>query len=299
MAKSSKHNPPGPQRNIRLAWHHFQFQVPETWEVIGYKKNPEKGQLLLSDRHGQTMQVYWQRMAEEPAVKSRLIDLVEANYEKQLPAKEIRRRVEAQAGWQAFLPRKPDMAVFAGRFLKKENVLLSLSFPPHPVQDNHTSAQHVMRTFKPNNGPEKAWAAFGLDFSLPAEWQPDAISPMPGMQTIYFENRREEEITVYRFGMVPLVLGDDDLATFFARVRGRRVSLNRRGTFTQDGTHPGVILSYQTRGKTGGMMSLLSRTWIGRIWVWRCDDIKRAFAIEQHAREKNLLENLADRVKCQ
>ena len=43
----------------RLAWHHLIFQIPPTWEVIGYKTFSGDGALNLSDRFGETMQVFY------------------------------------------------------------------------------------------------------------------------------------------------------------------------------------------------------------------------------------------------
>src|SRR5436190_2196747 len=100
-----------------LAWHHLLFEIPTTWEVIAHSKNPEKGQLVLSDRHGETMQVFWKRVNEKLDVRRRLIDLASASSEGAGKETEIRKGIAEVSGWQMFESRDEKLPTFAARYL--------------------------------------------------------------------------------------------------------------------------------------------------------------------------------------
>lgn len=280
---------------IPLAWHHLVLQVPAAWEVIGYKKNPDDGKLVVADRHGETLHAYWRRMTSPPSVERALIGLVAAQPDIDLSEGAIRKAIFEVAGWSVFLTKKEGTPSFATRHHAPEECLLNLTFPPHPDTAEPKVIRRILESWDPNDGEERRWAAFGIECTLPKEYELDEVSPLPAAQVMTFATRKDEIITVHRYGMMPAVLGKDDPATFFARIKGRKAVLRREGEFQQGGRYSGVRLAYATRGK-GGFDALLARTWQGRVWVWRCDDIKRLYAVDQHARQRRLIDNLAQRV---
>jgi len=280
-----------------LAWHHLQVQVPTSWEVIGFKKNPERGQLVLSDRHGETLQAFWQRLEEAPALPQRMLDLVRANTDGDIPETEIRRGLETVAGWKAFLPAEPAQPCVAARYLETDRMLLALLFAPHAQRDPE-QVRAILASFRPNREAERVWSAFGLTFTLPAAFQIAEASILPGLQVLRFENARSEAVTIHRYGMLSLLLAEEDMATFFARRKGRSTMLRRTGTFRRDGCHDGVELAYTTRGSGKSVFAtLLARTWQGRVWIWRRNDQERLYCIDHHARPKNLLAGLVERMQ--
>lgn len=282
----------------RLAWHHFIFRAPRTWEVIGYTKHPWSGQLVLADRNGETMRVSWKEIKRKPALTRALISLVKANQETAQKEGDIRACIQDIGEWTAYTPDDADAPVFAAVYLPDAKVVLQVTFPPHVDTEDRALVREVLCSFKPNHGDERVWAAFGLDFALPKEMELDEVICVLATQVMRLENRRGESVMVHRYGMVPAVLGEDDLATFFARVKGKRYLLYKDGDFLKDGKYPGVRMSYHTHGK-GGFESFIAPRWEGRVWVWRCDDIKRIFAVDNNAREDHLIEDLPDRVRCQ
>jgi len=227
---------------MKLAWHPFIFDVPPTWEVIRHRNNPDEGQLHLADRHGEQMQVHWKRTKEPPAIQAK--------------------RIVQYHGWQVSF----GQPTFAGRH--EDGMLLTLVFPA-----DHGRA--VMESYRPNNGPERHWAAFGLDCVLPAEFQPTDIKALPAMQVMRFEKSRHVSVTIHRYGMLRLI--EDEPPTFFARIK--RKPLQRAGTFRQAGKYPGEELTY--RG--------------GRAWVWRCEELQRLYCLDQTGDTPALVEQ----VHCQ
>ena len=352
------------ESTIRLGWHHLLFDVPASWEVVGFKKSRDDGQLVLSTRAGEAMLVFWRRVrgvatgmgstgmgsgrkylvfpsirrsaktgclrpdpnadpnARDPAIVHRLVALVKANAGEGVAEAEVRGWIREAHGWSVCFPPDGAMPVFAARHLTAEGVLLQATFPPHRDTADREAIRRVLASYQPNGGAERVWAAFGLDITLPSEMDLAEVAPMPAAQRMHFENRRGHAVTVYRFGMMPDALGGDDVAAFFARVKGKGVALRHEGFFrpppslsgrergrvaaceSPPSPHPspcegeGVVLSYATRGKGDSLLSnLLDGTWDGRAWVWRRDDLQRVFAVENHAPPSRLIPDLPDRVR--
>jgi len=315
------------EKTCRLGWHHLAFEVPASWEVVGYKKDADDGELVLSDRRGETMHVVWKRIGHAPSVERGLIELVKANAEQPVDAAcrrhprghesggriavrpganchslplgateaKVRRRIQRVHDWWACFPPGEDQPVFAGQFLAEAKVLLHVTFPPHPERERRV-VEEILASYRPNGGEERLWAAFGIDVTLPRAMDLTDVSPLPAAQRMRFEDRHGRSVTAYRFGMMPEILGGDDVATFLARVKGRGAVLHREGTFRRADGSEGVELSYTTRGRGGGFASLLAPTWRGVVYAWRRDDLKRLYAIENHARESQLIPGLAERM---
>jgi hypothetical protein len=242
------------------------------------------------------MHVFWKRVKRAPSVERGLVELVRANAEEPIDEGKLRRRIARIGEWEAYFASASDSPVFAARYLAEENVLLNVTFPPHRGRERQL-VQGVLASYRPNHGEERVWAAFGLDVTLPREMELVEVSPMPAAQRLRFEDRRGHSVVAYRFGMMPEILGGDDEAAFFARLKGRKIILHREGAFRRDDGSDGIVLSYTTRGKAGGCASLLAPTWRGLLYVWRRDDLKRLYGIENHAREGRLIPGLVDRMK--
>ena len=278
---------------VALAWHHLQFQVPAAWEMVAYKKNPGDGQLVLADRQGEALQAYWRTVAGAPKVPTLLQHLVEENFPKRFSEAQVRARLQTVNGWDLFAPPTADLPVFAGRYLPDERTLLEVTLPPHPDR-TPALVQALLRSFRPNNGPWRHWAAFGIDLEVPADYVLDEVRPWPAAQVMRFEHRRGYSITAHRYGMASRQLAHDTLETFFARVKGRVTRIYKKRDFLKDNRYPGVELGYGTRG-SGGITALLSPRWLGTAWVWRCDQQQRIYALDHHVLPKRTVPGLIDK----
>jgi hypothetical protein len=281
---------------IRLAWQHIILQIPSTWELIAYQKPFRDGRLSLADRRGEAMQVFWQVIKVEPAIVQRLVNQVKENVPGSPSEDDIRRQIETVHGWTAFMPEDEHLPVIAGRYAKEERALLNITFPPHPSTRNRQVITGVLKSYQPNYGRERVWAAFGMEITLPQEWELTEVAAFPAAQTLRFENKRGESVTTHRYGMMPLILEGTTMAGFFAAARGRKALLYREGDFAKDGKYPGVKLHYTTHGR-GGWEILLSKIWQGNVWIWRCDDIKRLFCLDHNAHAKHMIPDLPDRMR--
>ena len=280
---------------VPFAWHHMALRVPEHWELIGFKKNPRDGRVVLADRNGETLQAFWKIIRQTPAVRQLLTSLVSKLTEGRISPTEARRSIKEIAGWHVAMPREPELPLFAARWHESQRVLLNFTFPPHPDTAVRARVHEILASWQPNDGPDRLWAAFGLEFTLPEAWRLDEVTALPACQVMRFEDRKGQTVAIHRYGMMPAILQGEDMPTFFARVRGRGAMLRRTGTFTKEGRHEGAELSYETRGKSG--WSMLARTWQGRVWLWRRDDLKRLYAIDHHAMKKHFIWDLAERVR--
>lgn len=285
---------------VRLAWFHFILRVPSTWEVVGFKRNPLKGELFLSDRYGPTLMLHWRRIPvrKEISLERRILTQARGNYEQhelEVPTdQKIRRRIRPIGLWTAFVPQEAVLPPLAGLYLPESQILLNLIFPPHP-ESGEGRVRSVLNSYEPNTGPDRVWAAFGMDFDVPEEMDLVQVTALPAAATFLFENRREESLTVHRYGMLDHILSQDDMAGFYARVKGRGTLLYRGAEFEKDDC-PGIELHYQTRG-SGGISSLMSRMWDGRVLAWCSKEKQRLYYIDNNARPKHMLADLAGRLR--
>jgi hypothetical protein len=288
-------------KTVRLAWFHFILHVPARWEVVGYKRDPNKGQLFLSDRRGPTLMIHWRRQGHRTkgvSVDRRLLTQAKGNYEQQgmeEPGEaKLRKRVRSVGEWTAFLPTEPVLPALAGLYVPETRILLNLIFPPHP-DNSEARIRRILNSYEPNIGPERAWAAFGMDFTVPESMDLIQVQAMPAAQTFLFENRREESLSFHRYGLLDRLLAQDDMASFFARIKGQQTLLYRGEEFEKDGC-PGLTLHYTTRG-SGGIGSLMARKWDGRVLAWYSKERQRLYYIDNNARPKNMLGDLAERMR--
>jgi len=273
----------------RLGWHHLLLDVPADSEVLAYQADPRKGRLVLGDRRGETLQIFWRVTHRTPDPLRGLERVVRA-----LTGDGAREPIFTINGWHACLPERDDLPGLACRYEARSGALLYAVFPrrSHPRPE-----LAILESYHPNDGEERAWAAFGLDVTLPAAFAPAAVRPFPLVQSIRFENPRGESITLCRRSLLSHLPDGDDLAVLYARNTEHKRPVSRTGIFLHDTVHPGVTLAYTTRGK-GGLEGLIAPTWQGRVWAWRCPGTDRAYWIDQNAPEKHLLHELQERVRC-
>lgn len=243
------------------------------------------------------MSVFWKRWKNSPMLTRGLVELARTNVGETWNDAAIQKSITEIQGWKVFLPGIPETPVFAARFVSGQNVLLTVAFPSRSNFPLHDQVRSILTSFQPNDAAQRRWSAFGLDVTLPEKMKLSDVQALPALQMMRFENDPGESITIHRYGMFPLILGDDDVATFFARRKGKRFLLRRESTFIKDGKYEGECLSYQPPGKLG-ISRLTGRARMGRVWLWSCDDLRRLYSVDCCARKNNLPENLADSVQC-
>lgn len=282
----------------QLAWYHLIFDVPKTWEVRAYKANTKDGQIVLADRHGETMRVYWKTTPREPDLVRCLAEVAADYTADGVTQDAIRASIYELGGWRVYVPKKAGFAALACRQEKEEGALLYVIFPEHDATRDPRVFEAVLTSYRTNYGDDRVWAAFGIDVSIPKEMELLRVSAFPAAQTMYFENKRGESVAVHRYGMASFLLEEDDLTAFVARRIGRRRRLYTTPVMSKPASHPGIDLTYTTRG-SGGMASIMARTWQGRIVAWQCPDLERIYLIDNNARAKSLLPDLYQRVRAQ
>jgi len=275
----------------RLGWHHLCLDLPPAWEVIRFRNQAEDGQLALANRRGEALAAFWHRAPRVPELARAIAAVAQVGEQGTPPA------VVPCGEWLLHLPDEPGLPAFAGRHLAAAGVLLVLVFPPHP--DRHPALLHqVLASYAPNDGPERRWAAFGLDITLPAAWRLAELEALPACQRFTFETRHEEAISLARFGLASRLLAHDDLATFAARRKGRRTRLRRAGPAPRPDGAPGELFTYDQRGSGRAILgALLARVWEGRLWAWHRPDCERVWLLDHLARPRHALADLPQRVR--
>ena len=285
-----------------LAWHHFQFDIPHVWEVVKYKTDPDNGEMILSTRDGVAMQIFWGKVKEKPNITRRLQELVKANLKEknmaELDDAAIKKNISHVHNWDVYRHTSKSFPVFAGCYLEKEKILLNITLPVLQKNDPREIIDSILSTYHENNGEDIFWGIGGIDAKLPKEYKLNQIELLPSFQKIFFETKKGYRVVLYRYAMMSKHLENQSLAEFFARATGRKKELFFKDEFTKDRQDKGIELKYYTRGDGNVLTNLISRQWVGDIFIWTSKEKERIYAIESHARKGRNVENLIDRLKA-
>lgn len=280
-----------------LAWHHLELDIPNTWEVIRFSKKTDDGQIVLSDRFGETMHIFWKKIKEAPSIERRITELVEANSPDKEAPPDIRSKIKEISKWQVYFHSNKKFPVFAGRYLEDKKILLNITLPPHKKHDPRKAIEPILASYSPNDKEEKCWAMSGINVTLPTEYFIEGVELLPACQRMSFETKKEFRLVVYRYGMMSRHLANQTLESFMAKVTDRKGSLLLKDQFEKDGRYPGVELTYYTKGTGSILMNLIARKWHGHIFAWQSKERERIYAIENHCKKGKEISDLKDRLK--
>ena len=281
-----------PAQTVRLGWHHLCLEIPECWEVLGYGMRSRDGRLLLSDPGGETLQVHWKRLRRPPNLENRIAEW----HRSQGDSTAISTGTGHADGW--LISAGSSHPLLAVRYDAESKALLTLVFSDHARQGIGDEAiGKVLRSFSTNSGKQRVWAAFGLDVTLPAEWKLESVEAWPAAQRLHFERRRNERVSVHRYGMLPVVVGNDTDATFFARIKGSRILARVERELETRGPRQGTLISYEPAGR--GLMELLRKPSRGLAWLWREQSVPRLFIFDQLLRGQGTDDEPVGEVRCQ
>jgi len=265
----------------RVAWHHFQLDVPKEWEVVGYGLQDAEGQMLLSDQTGEQLQILWKKLRRSPDLENRMEQWARRKaLELNVVFKKL--TVVEASGWKVALAEGlPTLAV---RFNAETKAILTAVFSL-PARQKLTDAGvlKLLRSFGDNAGEERVWAAFGLDVTLPKAWSLERVEPLPAAQSFHFVRKRRETLSVRRYGMLDLLLATESEAQFFARLKGRRFLIRTEQVCHDFLGGVETLLSYSATGTR--LLDLFRKPISGRAWLWREPGVPRLFIWDEWLRQ--------------
>lgn len=271
-----------PPASVLLAWHHFRLTLPAEWEVVGYGLKPAEGRLALADRDGEVMQVFWRKTDAPPNLERRLDDLFRANLPTGAAPRAGTRRFEEAHGWRVCLAGDRALPFYAARHLPDQGVILGTVFSPHPRRREDV-VRAVLASWQANDGPNRRWAAFGLDLTLPSSLEVDAVSSLPAFQRIEFATTRGDRVVAQRFGMLSAILEGTDPAGHYARLKGRGTQVWRLPP-SSDPARSGTTELALRRTPLGWWSAPRRLPREGKAWLCPRPDLERLYTVEAWTR---------------
>ncbi|MEI8312445.1 MAG: hypothetical protein WCH98_16970 [Verrucomicrobiota bacterium] len=268
----------------RLGWHHLCVEIPDAWEVIGYGTQRRDGRLLLSDPRGETLQVHWKTLKRAPNLRNRL------QAWKDTVPHDGGVRFREVGSWAVC--EVDDGPLLAARHDAGARILLTMAFSAHAREDAGAAGlDAILRSYRENCGERRTWAAFGIDVTLPGDWELDSVEAWPAAQRLHFSRRRGERVSVHRYGMLPVLLAGDTDEAFYARMKGASALLRVEGPWGK-----GLALSYQAA--QSGLMNVFRGTSLGLAWLWRESGLERLYVFDQKIRGQQVGAEPVGEVRC-
>ena len=263
---------------IPLAWHHLRLEIPREWEVVGFSRNADDGRLALADRDGEVLQLHWKKIPAAPNLDRRLEELARANLPPGTDPAAAKLRLEGWHDWRVSLSGNRNLPFFAARHLAAHGILLAAVFPPHPARREDV-VRAVLASWTPNDGPTRAWAAFGLAVTLPSALDLEVTVSLPAFQRFEFATPKGDRVIVQRWGMLSALLADMDAAAHFARIKGRGTQVWKLPP-PMDPSRNAITELALRRTPMGWWSTPRRMPKEGRAWLCPRPDLERLYAIE-------------------
>ncbi|OPZ26617.1 MAG: hypothetical protein BWZ02_01944 [Lentisphaerae bacterium ADurb.BinA184] len=187
-----------------VAWRHFAWQVPDTWEMLLFSRDQESGQCVFADRYMHRLEFNWQRAERAPDFARMLADC--RNSLTGEPAVTAVCDIEV-AGWRGLaVSTAAGGSSRFGRYFAGERCLVELVFVWPERRDLSLEADVLasVRETPRDEAGRRHWRAFGLDVRVPEELALQSCRALPGRAEMVFRDakgRREERFQ--RLGLVP------------------------------------------------------------------------------------------------
>lgn len=275
---------------MRLAWHHFIFDLPDDWEVTRYSTAVPCGRFEFASREGSLGRLSWETTQRFPD-EQRILTEYHRRYLRQSDKAEF----QGFSGIQTervgpFLVgyRHTGEPCQAVAHLGDTGIVLLWVFPAYSDQRLKQIWLPILKSFRPNAGAWREWGCFGLQCRLPQGFDIERAACRPADAWIEFQHKNMHRIDVHRWGLPRELLRGRDLEGFFRHIlrgSGARVLESRQETWRG---LPSVRTSIETRG-TLGMDRLYASCWRGEGRIWHDAAAKRLYAYAQAAPRKVIL----------
>lgn len=267
----------------RIAWHHFQFTLPREWEMTGHSLRPEAGRMAFATGAGVQGQLAWRVVKAVPDMPRILAEIHHRRLKTIAPSEraghsdtlEVSRVGEFHVAHE-----RAGQQFYASAFFPSTRAMIEWVFPAFDPELLHAVIAPMLKGTRPNSGEVRAWAAFGLELRLPAEYAVAEVHALPANVTLVFLNRKHHRIVAHRLGLPAENLNGEDLPTFYTRclaAQHARVSSARPADWRG---RPGVEAEFRMRGRRGFDL-LLGPWWRGNGMLYHDPDEKRLYAFEQ------------------
>lgn len=272
-----------------IAWHHIKSAVPADWEATAYSVEERLGRLEFSDRSGVRGLFSWEPCKREPDTETMMLSFLrsrESGVPDTHPA-DLKTRMVGEFKLGFARAGSPCQAIC---YRPERKTLLRWIFPD-AQEDRLTSVYcPILQSCVPNGGSPREYRLFGINVSVPADYEIEQMNVFPANVRMLFESKSKKRLVIRRWGLPELILGGMDLAAFyekFLRSEGAIVIKVQDG-LTWRGM-PALHALYHARGEHQ-MDRFMGHLWKnGAALLWHDTTEKRIYSIEQIGPPESLL----------
>ncbi|MEM9914996.1 MAG: hypothetical protein AAF911_08545 [Planctomycetota bacterium] len=180
-----------PEVMREIEWLGVRLGVPADWEIVRHGISPRKGSLVFADRTRQRLQVTWTACTKRPDV-ARLLADHRAKQREQDPDLVVTTPV-LPAGWRGMQRRQDDghhTLTRAARYDVKASRLIEVVLDDEPDSDLIDDLLNRLVVTGPADEARR-FCAFGLDVTIPAEYQLVGTDIQPADAALRFSSHRD------------------------------------------------------------------------------------------------------------
>ncbi len=268
-----------------IAWHHLVCDIPAGWEAARYAIEARLGRIEFVERRRFCALLSWEPCPREPDRRTSLLAFLRTQVQ---DARRDRNVADAGfhdaeigpflVGWHDALPQVQALAWLPAA----EPLLLRWIFDAgHEAGALAPWVEGVLRSFRPNAGPQRLYRLFGLHVRLPEHFVIEQMAVYPANVMIAFEGRDKRRVTCRRWGMPEHLLGGDVPGVFYSRILSADGAQIQTATPARAGPHEACLIRYHQR-PVHQMERYFGRGWTnGEALIWHDRTEARLYACEQ------------------
>jgi len=296
-----------------IGWQGISARVPADWTLAGVGGDKRSGYLRVDHERTPRLQVKWSSRHTNLAKKRE-------EYLKRLTVGKRRKRTGLEATTDVKVvsrrskPKKEllgfgwrgahcGMGVLWNCEVCGRSVIAQVGWPLQ--EEGREQAQEVLASLEDHAiGGWDTWGVDGLIFLAPTDYDLQGWRRMTRYLDLKLERGREK-LTVARWGMVPLVLGERSVAEWFETQNWRRRDVRWEVEEATIKGHEGAIARGEKRRLIGGVRTWAARA-IGRSPVvnfeaqaWHCPESNRLYVVEAlYGGKREALDGAVQSILC-
>lgn len=255
-----------------FGWHGLCGLLPSEWEPLAYSIKAEGGRIEFHTRRGLASVYHWKTVTQVPDLQRTVASLLEGGSS---PGAIHISQVICTPEWHVWRAEQTASIGCARYFPQLRLLAVWVIAPDTPAEDWLT----VIAKAEPNVGGFRRWCLFGIDASLPSDYQITRVRAFPANVRLEFSKGKGRHLlSIQRWGLPEDVLGGRSLEAF-----ARRILFS---------THHRPLRAIPTDPKTGGVRVAFrphrSNPFMG--WIGRGRQGEIEIRLEQNGHRLLLLE---------
>ncbi len=271
--------------------------MPAGWEVGGFQFKDGNGLFAFASESGEKGQFTFRKVDGVPDIPRIIEEIHRRDRDLDAPPKMKFTRYGRHDGSVVLATARPGERFYASAFHAEEQILNEWIFPRF-TEENVKEVIPMLESYTKNpadSAGRRLYAMFGLEVSVPQEFEFLKVEPYPASIAMYFENRHHHRLEAHRWGMTDMLLQGADTLNYYHRFLYSKKYQIRETSRNEKMAQDNGIIHFRTRGKFG-MDFLLGPWWTGEGAAFLNRDENRIYGLEHIApkryRERETLETV-------